>query len=325
MKQFTTSLLREKFVIQDAHILEKEAVTALSNRMVVELRNTKGALVETYIVRAHNMHLTVRMAARIIQEFKNSGPISSRSEAYKWEDAWSSLVNDYEYAYNPERWIAIYHEGKCVFAGGKHHAFLDLVEKCDADNTKDYDYAIPVAAQVMQDAGKEVRISHDANVALSISFEDAQGRIGVILRAAERTTTFSFSIVENNKNRPMNIPQCLGGAAAFLEGVQLAFLMGMNTEKIRIGIIKRHSKEEKQTTEGKERVKRLTHEIAGLEDAFEVNYRPEKPEFYQIMMDAEQLGQRALEPPPPEENEEGDGEEPTEGEEGEDAPPSWWS
>lgn len=303
MKHFNGSLLREKFVIRDAGITdEASAVVALSNRFVVELRNDQGDLVEVFIVRAQNMHLTVRTAARILNEYKTRGPISSRVDPYKWDQAWDAIVNDYEYTYNPDRWLAIYHDGKCIFKSGEHHPFLDMIEKCDFENDKDYDYSIPVAEELLKQTGKEVKIQHDANVALSVECKPESGRFGIILRGANKTTTFSYLAAP--KADGLNIPQCLGAAAAFLEGVQLAFAMGMNTEKIRIGIIERHSKEEKQTREGKQRVARLTSEIAALEKAHDVNYRPEKPEFHHIMMDAEQLGQRILVPPEPKEDEE---------------------
>ncbi len=297
MTVFNSSLLREKFVIRDKQPGgQAPSVVALSNRLPVPLRDKNNSLIETFVIRAHNMHLTVRMAARIINEFKNRGPIGKRVDPYKWEAAWDALVNDYEYAYNPQRWIAIYYEGKCVFSSGEHHPFLDMIEKCDVNNSQEYDYAVPLAEKLLHDSGKDVKIDHDSNVALSVDIKDSQARIGVILRGANRTTTFSF-IANASGSDIIDAAQCLGAAAAFLEGVQLAFAMGMNTEKIRIGIIERHSKEEKQTREGKQRLNRLAGEIAAMENAFDVNYRPEKPEFHHIMMDAEQLGQRILVPP----------------------------
>lgn len=306
MTILNSALLREKFVIIDKDASAgTPSVVALSNRFVVELRDKKDDLIEVFIVRAHNMHLTLRMAARIVNEFQNRGPIGNRADGYDWEKAWDSIVNDYEYAYNPQRWMAIYHHGKCVFSSGDHHPFLDMIEKCDTENDKDYDYAVPLAEEMLKQTGKNLRVEHDANVALSVDIKKTQARCGIILRGANRTTTFSFS-AEKKGETPLNTAQCLGSAAAFLEGVQLAFAMGMNTEKIRIGIIERHSKEEKQTREGKQRLNRLTGEIAALEAAFDVNYRPEKPEFHHILMDAEQLGQKILVPPedpdePPEE------------------------
>ena len=72
---------------------------------------------------------------------------------------------------------------------------------------------------------------------------------------------------------------------------------GTNNEKIRLGIIERHSKEEKQTLEGRRRLSRLSAEIANLEQAFEVRYRPEKPELPHIVMDAEHQARGKFEPP----------------------------
>ena len=296
MQTFETSLLREKFVIHDPKADDK-ATVALSNRFVVDLRNAKGGVLETYVVRGHNMHSVVRMATRILYAFNQSGRLDKRVPAFDWPKAWDTIVNDYEYAYNPQRWIAIYKDGKPVFKFGEYHPFLDMIEKCDEENDKDYDYAIPLAEQLFKKAGKDLRIEHDSNVALSVNFEDNHGRLGIILRGSNKTTTFSFSATATKKDQILNIPQCLGAAAAFLEGVQLSFLVGMNTEKIRIGLIARFSKEEKQTREGRQRLARLSTEISNLENAFEVRYRPEKPEFPSLVVEAEELGQKILEPP----------------------------
>jgi len=308
MKDFTSSLLREKFVILDPKIadVEKRSTVALSNRFIVELRNAAGRISETYIVRGHNMHSVVRMATRILYAFNNGGALSTRASPYDWEQAWDSIVNDYEYAYNPQRWITIYKDGKCVFSAGEYHPFLDMIEKCDHENKQEYDYSIPMAEALFKQAGKDVQISHDSNVALTVHFEGDQGRCGIILRGSNRTTTFSFSTRPKEQKQILNIAQCLGSAAAFLEAVQLAFLIGMNVEKIRIGIIERFSKEEKQTREGRQRLQRLTSEIANLESAFDVRYRPEKPEFHLMMAEAEALAQRVLEPPRKEDTQDSD-------------------
>jgi hypothetical protein len=302
MNFFSASLLREKFVIYDPHkgmADHKSTVTALSNRFVAELYNNNGTLVETYIVRAQNMHSCIRMVVRILQTFHQSGPIASRPEPFKWQQAWEQIVNDYEYAYNPARWVAIYHKGKCVFTTGQHHPLLDMIEKCDHENDKDYDYAVPLAETMFVQTGKSLKIEHDSNVALSTHFEANTGRLGIIQRGSNKTTTFTFTAQPKKAGQTLGIPQCLGGAAAFLEGIQLAFLVGMNTEKIRLGIIERFSKEEKQTREARQRLVRLGTEISDMETAFSIHYRPERPDFHHLVMDAEKLGQKVLVPPPP--------------------------
>ena len=67
MQEFKTSLLREKFIIEDKTVGDKaSSVTALSNRMVVSLENKNGALQETFVIRTHNMHSCTRMATKIL-------------------------------------------------------------------------------------------------------------------------------------------------------------------------------------------------------------------------------------------------------------------
>lgn len=297
MNEFHSSLLREKFTIQDstASSGDQEPIIALSNRLIVELTGQKKAHKEIFIVRAQNMHSCVRMAARILKSYKTSGPLMNRTKPFDWEAAWDVIVNDYEYRFNPHRWVAVYHNGRILFQAGEHHLLLDVIEQCDAKNAHRYEKAVPMAEDAFKKAGKVVKIEYDSNVALVINLAPKQGRFGVIMRGPNRTTTFNFSI--NAKKDPLNYAQCLAAAACFLEGVQLAFMVGMNNIKLYLGIIKRHTNEEKQTKEAGRRLGRLNAEIANLERAYDVHYRPEKPEFGVIVTSAEQLGQKILTPP----------------------------
>jgi hypothetical protein len=217
----------------------------------------------------------------------------NRHIPFDWDKIWNGVVNDFEYAYNPERWIAFYNEGKAVYQRGDHHPFLDVIEKCAVANKGEYDQTVIMAEEAFRQTGKTVRITYDANVALVMNFEDNVGRCAIILRGANRTTTFNFSAQARPKT-VLGIPQCISGAAAFLEGVQLAFQVGMYTEKIRLGLIERFSKEEKIARDGRKRLGRLSTEILNMESAFEVRYRPERPEFKRIITDAERLAQKTV-------------------------------
>ncbi|MBX2834551.1 MAG: hypothetical protein KTR28_06230 [Micavibrio sp.] len=326
MQDFETLLLREKFTIKENKISYdgKPAATlvAMSNRMVVPLvTGNASQRAETFIVRGQNMHMVACFAARIIKDFEAGGPIMSRAVPYEWEKVWKSIVNDYEYAYNSARWIAIYHEGKVVFDDGDRNPFLDMIEKCEHTNNKDYDYAIPMAEQLLKKANKDMKISYDANAALNVDFGPEEGRCGIILRGSNKTTTFSFSFRKKEGGPKLNIAHALSTAAAFLEGVQLSFLVGFNVVKIEYGIIERFSKEEKQTREGGERLGRLKNEINNFEAAFQVRYRPEKPDLTLLLNDASELAYRVLEPvpepePEPEADQGGEDGEPTVQEEG---------
>lgn len=298
MKEFDTSLLREKFVIHDPQAEETGKggpVIALSNRIVLDLKNSDDEIQETLVVRAQNMHCCTRMAAKILQSFIQGGPLLERHNPYDWDAAWDIIFNDYERVYNPQSWVSIYNKGKTIYKKGAHHALLDVIEKCNARNKGPYDDSIPMAEDAFKQTGKVVKIEYDGNVALVVNLERKQGRCGIILRGANKTTTFNFS-AEAGQGKFLNFAQCMSVAAAFLEGIQLAFMVGMNDKKISMGIIERHSKEEQQTREARKRLSRFNAEIANLESSFEVRYRPERPEFPHIIIDAEKLAQKILKP-----------------------------
>jgi len=296
---FQSSLLREKFIIHDPDLNrpDNEPITALSNRMIVSLQKDPETPPEEYIIRAQNMHSCIRFSASIIHSFNMGGSFLNRAKPYDWDATWDPLVNDYERIYNEDRWVAVYHQGKVIFNNGARHPLLDLIEKCDFENDQDYDYAIPMAEDVFKQTGKVVKIDYDANVALTLTFEDKVGRCGIILRGANGTTTFNFKASPKDEHEALNIPQCMAAAAAFLEGIQLAFLVGFNVFKLRVGMIDRNSSLDKQTKDGQRRLGRLNAEIANLESAMDVNYRPEKPEFYKILSEAEDLASKTIEVP----------------------------
>ncbi len=299
MKELVTELLREKFVIHDpsASLKDGKGMTiALSNRVVIALKNDKGETQETMIVRAQNMHSCIRMAARMIQSFISSGPLLDRASPYDWLAAWDLSSGDYEQSFNPQRWVAVYKQGKVIFEKGERHAMLDIIENCNVTSKAGYEKSIEMAEAVIRKSGRAVRIEYDGNIALNVNLEQKQGRVGVILRSPHKTTTFNFSVAGKN-GALLNFPQVLGSAAAFLEGIQLAFTVGMNGEKIRRGMITRHSPEEKHTNEAGRRLARLNGEIINLEGTFDVRYRPERPEFQRLVAEAEAMAQKILPAP----------------------------
>lgn len=298
MTDLNSSLLREKFSIHDTDpdTGEERLIIALSNRISIELKGVKKEQSETFVIRSHNMHSAVRMAARVLKTHATAGPITHRINPFDWEAAWDGIISDYEFRFNPDRWIAVYQKGHTVFEAGEHHLLLDVIEKCDARNQHHYDRAIPMAEEAFKQAGKSVKIDYDANVALVINMDKKHAKFGVILRGPNKTTTFNFSVTPREKD-PLNMPQCLTTAAAYLEGVQLAFELGMNNIKLHMGIIERHSEEEKKNKEAGRRLSRLNAEISNLERATDVRYRPEKPDLFSIVSDAERLAMKVLKPP----------------------------
>jgi hypothetical protein len=153
--EFSTTLLREKFIIRDGrgeHI-SGVPVVAVSNRIVVPLHSKSGQIHETFVVRAYSMHLCVRMAAKIAQTFQRSGPLMAREQKFDFEEAWDSMTEDHESRFTPQKWIVIYNAGKPIFISGEHPAFLDMIEKCDAANPGNYDGSIHLAEDMLAKLG----------------------------------------------------------------------------------------------------------------------------------------------------------------------------
>ena len=286
---YKSTLIRERFTIKEVNTLqggETGSIVASSNRITVALHDDPTRPSERYVVRAQNMHLCVRMAAAIVTTLKNNGPIMSRQKMFDWQECWDNILNPYDVRFNTERWVVVYHEGVSIFTEGDHHAFLDVIEKFDFEQDAAYDDAVPMAETAFKKAGKSVHIDHEATVAMVVNFERYDGRCAVIVRSAERTTTFSCLISGKEQERPINVARALRMTAAFLEGVQLAYVVGMGEEKIVQGDIPRFSREEKEVLEGKRRLGVLNSEISAFEQNYTAHYRPEKPSFSLILDEA---------------------------------------
>ena len=241
------------------------------------------------------MHMCIRFAAKLYSSFRSGGPLLNRPEPYDWAFALENVTSEYERRFNSGFWICVYNaQGRLVFAQGEHHPFLDVIEKCDAHSQGGYEDSVAFAETAFQQAGKKVTIHHDSNVALNLYFEVSMARVGVILRSADKTTTFNFSVSGADQDKEVNIQQVMNGAAAYLEGVQLAFVVGMGEQKKMMRLVDRFSEEEKKIDEGKRRLRRLTAEIKTIEESFTVNYRPERPSFRAMMDEAQELAKDIL-------------------------------
>lgn len=285
---FSTTLLREKFVIRENREQNPHAtpIIALSNRMVINLPDATGNPLETFVVRAQSMHCCIRMAAALIDTYFDTGPILPRAMPFNYKLTWEDIIVGHERQFNPERWVAIYNHGKLIYSEGERHMFLDMIEKCDAKNPKDYDYAVHLAEEAFATLGKNVSIQHESNIGLISTLSDGYCKSGLILRNPNRPMTFNI-IAENKDEEFVEIADCLSLCAAFLEGIQIAFHIGMTNEKFDLGKINWHDPELKRAESGKRQLARLSTEIRDYEGRFKIHYRPEKPEFSRIVGDAE--------------------------------------
>jgi len=299
MKEFRTSLLREKFTIKDPSedLSDNEPVIAMSNRMKIDLESPSGKEFESFVVRTQNMHSCVRMAAAIAREFQERGPITKRVQSFRWQDLWHDIIKGYEKDWNPGIWCSIYHEGKPIFESGEHHLFLDIIEQCDHKNKEEYEHSIVLAENVFKKAGKIVKIEHDANVALILSVNKEQAKCGVIVRGANKTTTFNFTAKPKDKTNLLErIPTILMSSAAFLEGIQLAFYVGLSNKKRAYDLVEKYSDEDRKIDRATRRLLNLNKAIQQFEQTIAVYYRPDRPNLNQMVTDAEEFSMTLLKP-----------------------------
>lgn len=298
MDGFNASLLREKFVIRDvmpADITDEKPVIALSNRLSLPFTSADGKHHEEFVVRAQNMHSCARLGAKIAQDFHDNGPIMDRKKPFDWEYAYLSITKGYEKRWNPYRWVTVYHKGRVIYEDGEgeRHPFLDIIEQCDARSKGDYTKAVAVAEDAFRQAGKSVNIEHESNVALIMNVTEKEGKCGIILRGPDKTTTFNFS-AKTKAGRAVRVSQCLSVSAAFLEGIQLAFLVGMTNMKLRYEIIDPHGDEAIKGREASQKLGRLNGAVTQFENLLDVSYRPDRPQLSKMIDAAEDFAKKEL-------------------------------
>jgi hypothetical protein len=296
---FSATLLREKFVIRDERDTRaaegREPVIALSNRIVLSLYDESGKVWESFVIRAQVMYCCIRMAAKIAHSFVRLGPLMARDRKFDFMEAWDDITADHERLFNPGSWVAVYNGGKRIFSHNDYHAFLDIIENCEARNKSGtYESSVAIAEDIFAQQGRKVSIQHEATTGFVLDIRGGRARCALILRSPVRRNNFSFT-VEMKAGADISVAQCLTVSAAYLEGINLSYLIGRANERLRLEEISRYSDEDKRAVSARKRMARLKAEIESLENAFTVRYRPERPEFGEIVLDAEKYTRKQWE------------------------------
>lgn len=300
MEPFQTSLLREKFVMTEVGdaMADTPPVIALSNRLVVSYTNHLGQERETFAVRTQNMHTCVRLAAAIGREIAERGAITYRATEFRWDSLWRDVTKGYEEDWNPAAWCAIYMNGRLLYSSGNHHNFLDIIEQCDAANKGEYAEALPFAEKIFQQAGKTVKIEYESNVGLIVDIKPEEARCGIMLRGANKKTTFSFRAAKRDKpkSEPLRPPTVLSICAAYLEGIQLTFQVGLLNRKFALDLFEKYSDDYRKMERATKRIGALNRACLQFDTDFAVTYRPERPDFQRYISEAEQAANKILMP-----------------------------
>lgn len=290
-----TSLLREKFVIQELNITDGARAlrtTAMSNRMIIKLQS--GTLPEeTFIVRTKTMHTCTRVCAKLIDNYERHGPIMPRIKSIEWDELWDDSQSDFDRRFNKDAWCAIYHKGKPTFSKGKHHKFFDVIEHCDFVGESTYHKSIPIAEKAFGQAGKDIEIEYDSNVAMVAIGGRNGGRCSMLTRGADHATTFNMNLTPKEDDT-LHVTQLFSSAADFLEATQLCYVIGDATEYIDAGLIDKFSDDAKQAKRATEELRALNAKIDSLEHRHRVRYRPERPDFDLLVEESQREAREKL-------------------------------
>lgn len=275
-EEFNASLVREKVVFVDAPMegaLDHSTSTVIrSNRIFLKLKS--GTSTEKVVVRAQNMHATLRLAGRILSSYHRDGALLERAVPFDWQGQWDQVLSDYEREYNPDIWAAVYINGRPAFKTTTS-PLVDVIEQCALLTLDDYDATMGVTENALRQIGRAMRISHSSNVAAVFDDNGSAMRCGVIHRARGKGATFSFTA--GRGTAPDRVMRSFGLTAAFLEGLNLRFLVDSLRVKMKKTPI---AKELMQIKAGDARLEELNKDIVAFEKLHEFKYRPEKPRFY---------------------------------------------
>ncbi len=286
MPDLNTTLLREKFIIRDLDGVGAAPIVAVSNRLVLPLMNDKGQVSEVLVIRAQTMYSCIRVAAQLLRNFIYEGPLAIRAKSLNFPSIWDRVCAGYESSYNLARWVCVYHKGNEILSAGSRHSFLDIIEKCDAKNPGNYDRAVQIAEEAFLKMGRKVAISYESNIGMVMNVRPDMGRCGLVHRGPDKSSTFNFS-VEPAAEKDVSPVMCLNVCAAYLEGLQLAYKAGVINDKLRLDLVDRSSSEFRMLQSAFHRLSELGNEIEVFDTQFDVKYRPDKPQFQDMIASAE--------------------------------------
>lgn len=280
MDKFNTSLVREKMVLMDETAKDGAAPPEIrSNRIYLELHD--GNKTEKIVVRAQNMHVTLRFAGQIMESFRTEGLFLDRSTPYEWGKVWYGLLSNYEVDNNPDVWSAIYVNGKPLFKTVKS-PFVDVVEKCALLTLDNYEGVKNITAGMLKQAGREMNITHSTNVAVLFAENGSNMRCSVMHRARGSNTTFNFIVEDRTPGE--RIAKSLTMSSNFLEALNLHYLAKQWKEKFDKEKGKKDFTLLKKARDAVARLIILEQEVFDFENHYNVKYRPERPNCYGIKL-----------------------------------------
>ncbi len=278
MKEFSTSLVREKIEFTEASHEKPVSSVVRSNRIFLRLpsREEKGVF-DKVVIRTQTMPTALRLAGKTMFSYYRNGLFSRREEPYDWDAQWDASLSGYDRTYTPDLWAAVYLNGQSVFKT-LHSPYVDIVEKCALLHIDNYEVAVGATEDVLRKIGHPINVNHTSNVAAVFHDSGPETRCGIIQRVDGKDATFHFMAGGGDMAR--RIVQSLGIAGAFAEGINLQRVIHTMQEKIRAREAAKASAEATKLRAATARMTAIDKAINSFEDMYSVKYRPAKPDFF---------------------------------------------
>lgn len=256
----------------------------LSNRIVLPLKT--GDHTEQFVIRAQSVHLCLKTAALIAQEFRKRGPIQNRSPKFNWDELWGKVISGYEYKWNFNRWVRIYCEGQPVFekGPGKIPQQLDLLEEIIFNVRENYKMALSTFHAKVSKDRDDVVVNHKSSLALKAEIKNNTLRCSMQCRSANNSSIITMIATEPKTGTTFDQFTCLSLFSDFKQGFQYSHLLGLLKKQIKS---ENDKDTENQIRELEEEIRNIERRIHTLEGKCKVHYRPEKPDFSHLALQAE--------------------------------------
>lgn len=289
MKDFSAQLTREKFLLHPEleNISEDQAIaSAAANRLDIKLPSKKSDDIETFIIRAQNMHTCLRIGGHVAYHFFEHGYLPSTGRhRFEWKFIFKSVTEVYEEKWNPDIWAVIYHKGRPIFKEGcDYEPFLDVVEKSMAYEKTDYSAVVHVLEAMFERAGRPVKVTYDGEPVMKLNGNSREARLNVIRRGPNGKEVLK-SQIKRKATRDVRISPCLTAAAAIFEAYQLGFYVAKVNEMMHHAKLTLSNPEAVQGDHASRRITRMEEALEEFEEMYNVAYRPKAPNFEHFSKD----------------------------------------
>jgi len=278
MSEFNASLVREKIVFADPNRPGRDEASATiirSNRIYLNIGNGEGR--ENIVIRTQTIPTTLRLASRVMFSYFKNGLFGKRKDPYDWQVQWGGLLTEYDRAFMPDLWGAVYIDGKPVFKT-KANPFIDVVERVAVAHTENYNMTMDEAEQALRQIGHQLEVEHVSSVSGVFVDNDGGTRCGIIHRWDGKNMVFNFTA--EGGRRQQRIVQALATSAAFLEAINMHRQIGIIKGKIARQEVSKTSADGRQLRAAIARMSVADKIVRDFEENYKVKYRPEKPNFF---------------------------------------------